>query len=79
MRRVICWLRGHNEVSVAIGGAGLFVLPTVGLVCEYEPNENGDYLACTRCRRVRPGTEFKDAGGSETAASTGRDDNITCG
>lgn len=52
MRRIVCFFRGHRRVRVAVGPAGLMVMPGYGLVCHFTEDENGDHEACQFCRQV---------------------------
>ena len=55
MRRLVCWLRGHDDIAVREVGlvarpGGM--LPMLDGLVAYEPADDGRHRACKRCRRV---------------------------
>jgi hypothetical protein len=50
MRRVICWVKGHDWEKVSADWP--MVIPGAGVMMRYSPDPNGKYRACRRCRTI---------------------------
>lgn len=60
MLRLLCLLRGHDSIAVREVGITARpggMLPMLDGYVTYEPDPNGDFRACRRCRRVLDGVQ----------------------
>jgi hypothetical protein len=52
VRRLVCLFREHRFVTVR--AVDIWTVPDVGPQVVYEEDDDGDRIACRRCRRVWP-------------------------